>query len=82
MAGGEHGVEAGVELSRGAGRGMAVLLEDALEAAVPGDLGGLGDPVEQVRDPEHGLLGDGDELVLEERGETKLGMSTVSRFGW
>ena len=43
---------------------LAVRVGEAEEPAVPRDLLGVGDPVEQVADLEHGLLRHGHNLVL------------------
>ena len=45
---------------------LAVGVGESEESAVPRDLLGVGDPVEQVADLQHALLGHGHNLVLKE----------------
>jgi hypothetical protein len=37
------------------------------KSSIPADLLRVGDPVEEIGDPEHGFLGDGHQLVLKKR---------------
>ena len=53
---------------------LAVGVAEAEQPAVPRDLLRVGDPVEQVADVEHRLLGHGHHLVLEEGGGNSGGL--------